>query len=90
MAFIYIGKLFFLQVVSNATNTNSLQSSTVKKTFHYPERGYIYDRKGVLLVTNKRSYNLMIIPRNVKPLDTLEFCKLIDINKDYFYKHTIK
>jgi penicillin-binding protein 2 len=90
VAFIYIGKLFFLQVVSHSANTNSLKSSTVKKTFDYPERGYIYDRDGVLLVANKRSYNLMIIPREVKTLDTLEFCEILNIDKNYFLKHFAK
>ena len=87
VAFIYIAKLFFLQVVSQSENSNNLRSSTIKKTFDYPERGYIYDRDGELLVGNKRSYNLMIIPREVKALDTLEFCKILNIDKDYFIKH---
>ena len=86
IAFIYIGKLFFLQVVSHSTNQNGLKSSTIKKIFDYPERGYIYDRNNTLLVTNKQSYNLMLIPREVKSLDTLEFCKLLNIDKDYFIK----
>ncbi len=86
IAFIYVGKLFFLQVVSQPKNQNGLRSSTVKKMFDYPERGYIYDRNNTLLVTNKQSYNLMIIPREVKPLDTVEFCELLDIDKGYFTK----
>lgn len=84
-AVIFIGKLFFLQVISQ-TDKSPLQSSTVKKIFDYPERGYIYDRNNNLLVTNKQSYNLMVIPREVKPLDTLEFCALLHIDKAYFLK----
>lgn len=90
VAFIFIGKLFFLQVVSHSADTYNLNSSTVKKEFDYPERGYIYDRDGVLLVANKRSYNLMLIPREVTPLDTLEFCKILNIDKDYFIKRFAK
>lgn len=86
MAFLFIGKLFYLQILSQTSDKSNLKSSTVKKIFDYPERGYIYDRNGQLLVTNKQSYNLMIIPREVQPLDTLEFCKLLDINKEYFIK----
>lgn len=86
IAFIFIGKLFYLQIISNANNQNNLRSSTIKKLFDYPERGYIYDRKGTLLVANKQSYNLMIVPREVAPLDTLEFCKLLKIDKAYFLK----
>ena len=86
MALVFTGKLFYLQVIDKATEDNTLQSSTVKKVFDYPERGYIFDREGVLLVTDKQSYNLMIIPRKVKELDTLEFCKLINIDKTSFIK----
>lgn len=90
MAFIYIGKLFYLQVISHSSEKNTLTGSTVKRVFDYPERGYIYDRNGELLVANKQSYNLMIVPREVKPLDTLEFCDLLDIDKDYFIKRFLK
>lgn len=86
IAFIYVGKLFFLQVITNSEDQNGIHSTTVKKIFDYPERGYIYDRNQTLLVTNKQSYNLMVIPREVTPLDTLEFCKLLDIDKAYFMK----
>ena len=86
MAFVFIGKLFYLQVISQSNTGTNLKSSTIKKVFDYPERGYIYDRNGELLVANKQSYNLIIIPREVKPLDTLEFCKLLDIDKAYFLK----
>ncbi len=54
--------------------------------YDYPERGYIYDRNGVLLVANQLSYDIMVIPREVKPLDTLEFCSLLNINKQGFIK----
>ncbi|WP_139958317.1 penicillin-binding protein 2 [Flavicella sediminum] len=83
---IFIAKLFFLQVVNQEHNTNSLQSSTVKRIYDYPERGYILDRNNVLLVTDKQSYNLMVIPKEVQPLDTLEFCQLIGIDKESFKK----
>jgi penicillin-binding protein 2 len=86
IAFIYIGKLFSLQVFNHNEDTNGLNSSTVKKMYDYPERGYIYDRNGILLVTDKQSYNLKIIPREVKELDTLEFCDLINIDKESFLK----
>ena len=70
IALVYIGKLFSLQVLNHIEGGNGLNSSTVKKMYDYPERGYIYDRNGMLLVTDKQSYNLKIIPREVKELDT--------------------
>jgi penicillin-binding protein 2 len=44
----------------------------------------IYDRKGKLLAYNQAVYDLMVIPRQVKDLDTNEFCRLLDIRKEDF------
>ena len=85
-AAIFIAKLFHLQVGGIDENRNLLEGSTVKKTYVFPERGYIYDRNGVLLVSNRLSYNLMVVPNEVRPLDTLEFCKLLKIDKNSFLR----
>src|SRR5210317_1486421 len=81
---VFLSRLFYLQVMNNEYNIPTLSNSAVKVTYDYPERGFIYDRNNVLLVANQLSYDIMIIPREVKPLDTLEFCKLLKISKDEF------
>lgn len=83
---VYITRLFYLQVVDNSYNKPTLNNSAIKIKYDFPERGYIYDRNGVLLVANQLSYDIMVIPREVKPLDTLEFCALLKINKEDFLK----
>lgn len=83
---VYVIRLFYLQVLENSYKIPTLNNSAVKVTFDYPERGYIYDRNGVLLVANQLSYDIMIIPREVIPLDTLEFCDLLKISKEEFIK----
>jgi penicillin-binding protein 2 len=85
IGFILIGRLFQLQILSNTSN-NPLQNSALKVKFDYPERGFIYDRNGKLLVANQLSYDVMIVPNQVKPLDTLEFCSLLKIDKVNFKK----
>ncbi|MDV7187053.1 penicillin-binding protein 2 [Lutibacter sp. TH_r2] len=87
---IYIGKLFYLQVLTNPYKKPTLNSSAVKIKYDYPGRGYIYDRNGTLLVANQLSYDIMIIPNEVKPLDTLEFCSLLKITKEDFIKKFTK
>lgn len=82
---LFIGRLFYLQVLKE-DNYNPTNNGAVKVEFDYPERGYIYDRNGVLLVANQLSYDVMIEPEKVKPLDTLEFCKLLKIDKKDFIK----
>ena len=83
---IFIVRLFYLQIVNNTYNKPTVNNSAVKVTYDYPERGYIYDRNGILLVSNQLSYDIMVIPRDVKPLDTLEFCSLLNISKKDFIK----
>ena len=82
---ILIGRLFQLQVIRGAENDLS-RNATVKIEHEFPERGYVYDRNGKLLVANQLSYDVMVIPNEVKPLDTLEFCNLLKIDKAYFIK----
>ncbi|WP_372793120.1 penicillin-binding protein 2 [Lutibacter sp.] len=83
---IFIIRLFYLQVVSNTYNKPTVNNSAVKIMYDYPERGYIFDRNGILLVSNQLSYDIMVIPREVKPMDTTEFCSLLSINRDDFIK----
>ena len=52
----------------------------------HPERGYVYDRNGKLLVANQLSYDVMVVPNEVKAMDTLEFCRLLKIDKEDFHK----
>ena len=82
---LFIGRLFQLQILKGA-NYNPIKNAAVKVAFDFPERGYIYDRNGKLLVANQLSYDVMIQPNQVKPLDTLEFCSLLKINKEGFLK----
>ncbi|MDT7832505.1 penicillin-binding protein 2 [Flavobacteriaceae bacterium S356] len=82
---LFIGRLFQLQLLQNSSDQVT-QNSSVKIIFDYPERGYIYDRNGKLLVANQLSYDVMVVPNEVKPLDTLEFCSLLKIDTAYFKK----
>jgi penicillin-binding protein 2 len=79
----FIGRLSYLQIFSFSPN-QILEDPAIKAVYDYPERGYIYDRNGELLVANQPAYDVMVIPREVKPLDTLEFCTLLGIDKERF------
>ena len=83
---IFILRLFYLQILDNKYQISPIDNASIKRVYDYPERGYIFDRNGKLLVANEQSYDLMIIPREVKPLDTIEFCNLLNIDKANFLK----
>lgn len=81
---VFVARLSFLQLI--VVPESNYIDVAVKAVYDYPERGYIYDRDGVLLVANQPAYDIMIVPGNVQPIDTAEFCKLLAISKDDFIK----
>jgi penicillin-binding protein 2 len=76
---IFVGRLFQLQVVQDKWKYKAAQI-TERAVTKYPSRGVIYDRDGRLLVGNIAVYDLMVVPREVKDLDTLAFSKLVGVN----------
>jgi penicillin-binding protein 2 len=78
-------RIFYLQIVDDSFKLKS-DNNAIKIKYDYPERGYIYDRNGVLLVANQPSYDIMVIPRELKNTDTLGFCQLLNITKEDFIK----
>lgn len=82
---LFITRLFYLQVYTSNEH-NLFEDNAIRKVYDYPKRGFVYDRNGELLVANQPSYDVMVIPREVKPLDTLEFCSLLKIDKEKFIK----
>ena len=78
-------RLFYLQIINDSFKLKS-DNNAIKIKYDYPERGYIYDRNGDLLVANQPSYDIMVIPKDIKKLDTIEFCSLLNITKVDFLK----
>ncbi len=81
---VIILRLFFLQVFYHDENTSGIDNIAIETVYDYPERGYIYDRNGELLVSNQPAYDVMVIPSEVKNLDTLELCSLLELSKADF------
>ena len=79
IALIYLIQLFRLQIIDDnykfSANNNALRYDVLT-----PVRGLIFDRDSSLIVSNIPSYNLMVIPREVKEMDTISLCNLLDIN----------
>jgi penicillin-binding protein 2 len=79
----YIARLAFLQL-SNEEYKNSADNNAFLNNIIFPSRGAIYDRNGELLVYNQPAYDIMVIMREINNLDTLEFCKTLNITKSMF------
>lgn len=82
-------KLFMIQIVDQSYKRSS-DNNTLRYITKYPARGKIYDRNGNLLVYNEAIYDLMVIPRQVKKIDTLAFCSSLNITADFFKERMSK
>ena len=83
---IFIIRLFILQV-ADSTYKQTASNNVLRYVTQFPARGLIYDRNGELLVYNEAAYDLMLVPRQLKPFDTTEFCRILDIDKTYVDEH---
>lgn len=83
LVLIFIIRLFELQVVDSRYKENADSNAFLRKTV-YPSRGLIYDRNGELIVYNQPAYDVMMIPRDVQPFDTIDFCKTLQITREEF------
>jgi len=81
----YISRLFYIQVIDDTYKLDA-RNQAFRYTTDFPIRGYIYDRNNKLLVYNEAAYDLMILPKNVKNIDTLELCSLLGITREQFFK----
>lgn len=78
IALIYAVRLFDLQLNDERYKQSADSNAFLKKTV-FPSRGLMYDRNGELVVYNQPAYDVMLIPRDVQPFDTADFCETIHI-----------
>ena len=83
IACIYSVRLYSLQIDDGRYKASADTNAFLRKTI-YPSRGLMYDRNGELIVFNQPAYDVMMIPRDVQPFDTLDFCHTLNITYDQF------
>lgn len=78
---VFTARLLYLQVFDSDLKTRA-ELNAVSKVFDFPQRGFIFDRNGELMVANQPSFDVMVVPISVKNLDTLALVNLLNITKD--------
>jgi penicillin-binding protein 2 len=78
---IFLIKLFFIQVVEESYK-DLADVNAILKLPQYPVRGTIYDRNKKLIVYNNPEFDLMIVLKEVKRLDTAKFCQVFNLPPD--------
>ena len=87
---LYLIKLFSLQVLDDELK-QSADNNVLRYVTQYPARGKVFDRNGKLLVYNEAVYDLMVAPSQVsKTIDTMEFCRLLNITKESYVERILK
>ncbi len=86
---ILLARLFYIQIIDDRYALYA-NKNVIRPVIQYPARGPILDRNGNVLVSNDLVYDITVIPKEVKPFDTLEFCRLIGIDKPEFDKRFTK
>lgn len=78
---VFTARLLYLQVFDSSLKIRS-ELNAVNKVYDIPQRGFIYDRNGDLMVANQPSYDVMVIPNNMKNLDTIGISNLLNLTKE--------
>ncbi|MES2268815.1 MAG: penicillin-binding protein 2 [Bacteroidota bacterium] len=89
LIFVLLARLFYIQVVDDRYALYASQN-VVRKFVKYPARGPILDRTGKIMVQNEPVYDITVVPKQVKAFDTVEFCKLLGIDREGYDKRMTK
>ena len=81
-------RLFYLQIVDRRYEQLAMDNAVYPKVI-YPERGIIYDRKGKAILNNTVIFDLMVTPAEAKGIDTLDFCRLMNMDTSEFRKRMV-
>ena len=83
IAVTFLGRLFYIQVIDDSYRL-SAENNVLRYQIQFPARGLMYDRDGRLMVFNEAAYDLMVIPRQAKDIDTTAICSILNISKEQF------
>ena len=86
ITFIFLAKLFYIQIINDKYKF-SAQNNVLRYDVKYPGRGLLYDRNNQLLAYNEASYDLMVIPREIKEdIDSVLLCNFLNITIEEYSK----
>jgi penicillin-binding protein 2 len=85
---VLIARLFVLQLLSPQFKLQAMDNAVDRKII-YPDRGLIFDRNGKSILENTVTHDLMIVPTQLKGIDTLGLCDILDIDTTEFRKRLV-
>jgi penicillin-binding protein 2 len=85
---VLISRLFILQIMSPQYQIQAMDNAVDRKVI-YPDRGLIFDRKNKPILENTVTHDLMILPTQLKGIDTIGLCQVLGIDTSEFRQRLI-
>ena len=82
---VFLIRLLELQIMSDDYKRNA-DSNALLQSIKYPARGLIYDRDGRLLVFNQPAYDITVVMKEVKDLDTVDLARTLGVEPQFLRK----
>ena len=82
---VIVGRLFFLQIMSDWPDAKQ----AIYRKVVYASRGLVYDRHGKIILDNTTLYDLVVIPAQLKGVDTAAVCNILGIDTIEFHKRVL-
>jgi penicillin-binding protein 2 len=80
---VIVSRLFYLQVIQFEENFNRSENNRLRQVILRAERGFVFDRKGRVLVRNRPSYQVVLqsmsLPKKKEERDSV-FVRLLKIH----------
>lgn len=86
---IIVLRLFYIQIINNSYKLSSANNA-LRYEVQYPPRGVVFDRNGEYLIQSKETYDLMVVPGDVREFDTTLMCRIINITPEKFKRELRK
>jgi len=68
---VLLARLFYLQILEGEAYRTLSENNSIRLQVVEPQRGLIFDRNGELLVDNRPSFDVTLIPKDAKPMQTV-------------------
>ena len=85
---VLIIRLFILQIMSPQYQIQAMDNAVDRKVI-FPDRGLIFDRKNKPILENTVTHDLMIMPTQLKGIDTIGLCGVLGIDTSEFRQRLI-
>ncbi len=78
---VLIGRLVFLQLLDSELKVLA-EGNVLRNVVQYPPRGEVYDREGEFMVRSIESYDIMVVPADIRDLDTAALAETLGVELD--------